>query len=102
MTNILYMFTVTFELFIYTHMGSQLMAESEKLANVVWSLQWYDKGHTARFYYQQILQRCQKPCRILALNWIPSSLISFRTVLSISFNMFNLLRNFSGAGKRSE
>lgn len=95
------MFTITLELFIYTYVGSQIMAESEQLATVIWSLNWHSKEPTIRFYYQQILQRCQKPCRILALNWLPSSLTSFRTVLSISYQMFNLLRNLSGAERRA-
>lgn len=93
------MLTITFELYIYTYMGSQIMTESENLANVVWSLQWYEKEPKVRFYYQQILQRCQKPCRILAIKWIPSSLTSFKGVISISFNLFTLLRSMNGSSK---
>lgn len=88
--------TITFGLFIFSYMGSQIITESEKLADVIWSLGWYEKEPRERFYYRQILQRCQKPCRIMALQWIPSSLTSFKSVMSISFNLLTLLRVLGG------
>ena len=95
-SNLICILVFTFELFIYSLMGTLVTSESEKMANVIWSLGWHDKDPRIRFYYRHILQRCQKPCKIMALQWVPSSLVSLKSVLSISFNMFSLLRCLSG------
>ena len=94
--NILCMLTIAFELFIFSFMGSLISRESERVGDVIWDLNWYEQAPGRRFYYRKILQRCQKSCRILALKWIPSSLVSFRAVLSTSYSLFNVLRVMSG------
>ena len=90
------MLTIAFELFIFSYMGSLITTESERVGDVIWGLNWYEQQPRRRIFYQKILQRCQKPCMILALKWIPSSLVSFRAVLSTSYSLFNVLRVMSG------
>ncbi|XP_055548115.1 odorant receptor 4-like [Wyeomyia smithii] len=85
------------EIFFLCYYGDEVLEFSTRLAQAVYNCRWYQiQADDARFGRNliPIIQRAQRPMKLMAWKFWPITINSFALILNASWSYFTLLRTF--------
>ncbi|XP_037953769.1 odorant receptor 43a [Teleopsis dalmanni] len=89
---IMYIFTMLYVLFTYYWYANELLVESLKVSESVFSMQWYNADKRFKSTVLIFGALTQKPLRLMVGNVYPMTLETFQSLLNASYSYFSVLR----------
>ncbi|KAK0161299.1 hypothetical protein PV327_009784 [Microctonus hyperodae] len=89
----MYIFCMTYQIFIFCYHGNELSLQSQSVASAVFGSNWWKFNQQIKQSFGIMITRFHKPIVFTAGPLIKLSLNTFVNVLRVSYSFFTLLRN---------
>ncbi|XP_037913007.1 odorant receptor 2a-like [Hermetia illucens] len=86
-----YFLAVIMEIFLYCYFGNDLVYESHRMTDAIYSCNWMDQGRSFKKILIIFMQSTQKSMTIMAGGFFPVNLSAFVSVLRGSYSLFAVL-----------
>uniref|UniRef100_A0AAU6NDB3 Odorant receptor n=1 Tax=Mythimna loreyi TaxID=667449 RepID=A0AAU6NDB3_9NEOP len=88
----LFIICILIELFIFCYYGNEVTAESERVTQSLYSMEWRRARLSFRRSLVLVMERAKRPLRPTAGRIIPLSLDTYVTILKSSYSFYAMLR----------
>lgn len=93
MSNLVFVFSMVFEIFIPMKFANDLMYESEVLLEAVYSANWMALNVKIRKDFILLQEGIKRPLIIKCFNWLQLNLSVFTTIIQTSYRWYTLMRD---------
>ncbi|CAH1639600.1 unnamed protein product [Spodoptera littoralis] len=94
---VMYLFTMTLQIFVPGFLGTQLTYGSEGLVTAAYNSEWIPRSESFKSSLKLFRERAARPVVISGLKMFPLSLITFTSIMKTAYSFFTLIRNVQEA-----
>ncbi|XP_075970200.1 odorant receptor 2a-like [Anticarsia gemmatalis] len=91
---VMYLFTMTMQIFVPGLLGTHLTYESQELVFAAYNSEWIPRSESFKRSLRLFMERAKTPIMITGLNMFPLSLLTFTSIMKTAYSFFTLIRNF--------